>query len=111
MAIVALSMTMISISIFFTSFYKKIEVTEILLRVGFGWLEPSEISWHEGSLSKAFIIASFLVFSISFDMFYKTDFRTSLIARNFPPELEDFTQASILDVGLYLDNQLVCKQY
>ena len=93
----------------FTMKKKRIDVTEDILRMAFGWLEPYEIKWHNNHLSASTLITMWLLFSVSFNMFYNVEFRSSLMTQKFPPDIDHMAQVDIFKSGLYYDKEVYSK--
>ena len=79
-----------------------VDVTELGMRMGLGWLEPHEITWFNGFKSIKVIVAFWLLLGISFNLFYNVEFRSSLIAQKFPGNIEDFDHVDILANALFI---------
>ena len=97
-------------AIFFTISIQisNVEITEVIIRMSLGWLEPREINWSDGFMSIKVIVVMWLLLGISFNLFYNVKFRSSLIAQEFPDDIEDMDQLDILRHGLFVSSEYSC---
>ena len=84
--------------------FRKVEVTEVIIRMAFGWIEPYKISWYKGYKSIKIIVVVWLFIGISFNWLYNVEFRSSLIAQIFPKDIDDFDQVDILGNGFFISS-------
>ena len=98
-----------SVMLFFGSFIRKpVELSEVLLRMTVGFLEPHAIQWYPRVKGVKILLLMYLLYGISFNMFYNVEFRSSLITQKFPSNVESSHQVDVASQGHYIHYKNAC---
>ena len=83
-------------------FRRKIDVSEVILRVLAGFFNSEMKLFFPGIMTTNELAGVWLFAAFSFIHLYSIEFRSSLIAQRFPPPIEHFQQTDILKDGFYI---------
>ena len=86
-------------------FSHDLEPTDVILRMGLGWLEPHRIRWLQGIKGVKIIVLCWLIYGVSFNIFFNIDFRVSLTTQVFPEPINSDAQIDLFRDGIFLDEE------
>ena len=89
----------------------RVNISEIIVTIALGWLKPCPINWYDGFKSIKILVIMWIIMSMSFNWFYNMEFRSSLIAQDFPDDIEHFDQLDILKNGFFIAQNYQGNRY
>lgn len=76
-------------------------ITDIIVHMSMILLEPYQVALDTGFGSVKILSLVCLLMAMSFLIFYNVEFRSSIIAQDFPDDIEKLEQLDILRSGLF----------
>ena len=109
---VYVTFSLLIVATFFGLFIEdyRVVISEVIVTIAFGWLKLHAINWYDGFKSIKILVGMWLIIGLSFNWFYNIELRSSLIAQDFPDDIEHFDQLDILKNGFFITLNYKGKQ-